>query len=133
MTFNVAWEERAEGLIVVQPSGHLDSNTYPILEDALGQLLGKATRVLVFDMEDLEYISSAGLRVLFKAAKAMEQNGGSYILSNLKPQIQKVFDIINALPSMRIFKDIEEVDAYLDVIQQREIARAKGEPLPEDP
>ena len=132
-SFDVTWEERAEGMIVVRPSGHLDSGTYTSLEDALGSLLGADTRVLIFDMAGLEYISSAGLRVLFKAAKAMEGCGGSYIMTNLRPQIQKVFDIINALPSMRVFRDIEEVDAYLDVIQQREIAKAKGEPLPEEP
>ncbi len=133
MAFDVTWEERAEGMIVVRPSGHLDSDTYTIFENALVPLLGQATRVMVFDMEALDYISSAGLRVLFKAVKALEAQGSSYLLSNLKPQIRKVFEIINALPDMRIFKDIQEVDAYLDVIQQREMARAKGEPLPEDP
>jgi anti-anti-sigma factor len=128
MDLDVSWEERAEGMFVVRPEGFLDSNTYTVLEDVLGNLIAPSTRVLAFDMGGLEYVSSAGLRVLFKAAKAVEGHGGSYVMSNLKPQIQKVFDIINALPGMRVFRDIQEVDAYLDTIQKREIARLKEEP-----
>ncbi len=128
MDLEVTWEERAEGMFVVQPKGFLDSNTYSILEDMLSTLIGPTTRALVFDMASLEYISSAGLRVLFKAAKAVEGLGGSYMMSNLKPQIQKVFDIINALPSMRVFESIEEVDAYLDAMQARELARLREDP-----
>ena len=127
MELQVTWEERAEGMFVVRPEGSLDSNTYTILEDVVAQLVGPSTRVLAFNMEALEYISSAGLRVLFKAAKALEEHGGSYMMSNLKPQIQKVFDIINALPSMRIFRDLQEADAYLDAMQKQEIARVRGE------
>jgi anti-anti-sigma factor len=128
MDLDVSWEERAEDMFVVRPRGFLDSNTYTVLEDVLSTLIAPSTRVLVFDMEGLEYISSAGLRVLFKAAKAVEGHGGTYVMSNLRPQIQKVFDIINALPSMRVFRDLREVDAYLDTIQKREIARLKDEP-----
>lgn len=128
MALEVTWNERAEGVFVVRPLGHLDSNTYTILEDVLDKLIAPSTSVLAFDMDGLEYISSAGLRVLFKAAKAVEAQGGKYFMSNLKPQIQKVFDIIKALPSMRIFKDIEELDGYLDVMQQKEVARLKEDP-----
>ncbi|MGD8388424.1 MAG: STAS domain-containing protein [Desulfobacteraceae bacterium] len=123
MTFDVKWEERDGGMVVVQPSGQLDSNTYTLLEEALNPLLKPSLRVLVFDMRDLQYITSAGLRVLFKAAKTVEELGGTYLMSNLQPQIQKVFDIIKVLPSMQIFRDIEEVDAYLDAMQQKEVAR----------
>jgi hypothetical protein len=38
---------------------------------------------------------------------------------NLQPQIKKVFDIINALPSMQIFASIEELDEYLDAMQKK--------------
>ncbi len=130
MALEVTWDERAEGVFLVRPSGHLDSDTYTILEDILDKLIEPSTRVLAFDMDQLEYISSAGLRVLFKAAKAVEGQGGKYCMSNLKPQIRKVFDIINALPSMRIFRDMDELDSYLDVMQKQEIARLKEEPLP---
>jgi hypothetical protein len=38
---------------------------------------------------------------------------------NLQPQIKKVFDIVNALPSMKIFASVDELDDYLDAIQKR--------------
>ena len=40
---------------------------------------------------------------------------------NLQPQIEKVFEIIKALPDQRIFKDIEELDRYLDRMQKKVI------------
>ena len=38
---------------------------------------------------------------------------------NLQPQIRKVFDIVSALPTMQVFKNIEELDEYLDVMQKK--------------
>ena len=42
---------------------------------------------------------------------------------NLKPQIKKVFEIINALPELNVFRSIEELDAYLDKMQKKEMGR----------
>jgi hypothetical protein len=38
---------------------------------------------------------------------------------NLQPQIKKVFDILNALPSLKVFASIQELDGYLDAMQTR--------------
>jgi anti-anti-sigma regulatory factor len=49
--------------------------------------------------------------VVFKAKKALKEINASFMMANLKPQIKKVFDIINALPDIRVFKSLEEMDA----------------------
>ena len=67
----------------------------------------------------LNYLSSAGIRVILKARDALKKNNGKVTFMNLQPQIKKVFDIINALPSVQIFASIEELDEYLDAMQKK--------------
>jgi anti-anti-sigma factor len=73
----------------------------------------------LLDMRHLEYISSAGLRVVFKAAKALKGDGRSLAVTNRQPQIEKVFEILQALPDMAVFSNEKELDAYLDAMQAR--------------
>jgi anti-anti-sigma factor len=120
MSFSVTSVQREQGAWLISPAGRLDGTTAPDLERELAPLLGESPRSLVFDLRDLEYISSAGLRVFFKAMKAMKESGGTCLLTHLQPPIKKVFDIVNALPDMQIFRSIEEADAYLDLMQQKE-------------
>ena len=123
MSLNVLVSSKKTGVYVVKPKGRLDSETYLVLEKKMDSLMESATRVLILDMSDLDYISSAGVRVVFKAKKALNASGGELMMANLKPQIRKVFEIINALPSFSVFKDIKEADAYLDTIQKKEIEK----------
>ncbi|MGB9437020.1 MAG: STAS domain-containing protein, partial [Desulfobacterales bacterium] len=75
--------------------------------------------VIIFDMEFADYISSTGIRVLLKTKKAMKAANGRMVFMNLQPQIQKVFDILKAIPSLKVFASIEELDQYLDLMQKR--------------
>jgi len=117
LTVNV--KEKTPGVFIVSLAGSLDSNTYTILDKRLDLILGGSPRIITLDMEHLDYISSMGVRVVIKAKKSLIKNGGDLILMNLQPQIQKVFEIINALPSQQIFSSIEELDHYLDRMQRK--------------
>ena len=71
--------------------GRLDTTTSPQLEGELrGGLDGVAS--LVFDLEKLDYISSAGLRVLLSAQKTMNRQG-EMVIRNVKPEIMEIFDV----------------------------------------
>ena len=70
-------------------------------------------------MAEVDYLSSAGIRVILKTKKALKTQGGKLVFMHLQPQIRKVFEIIEALPSMRVFKNIEEMDDYLDRMQKQ--------------
>jgi anti-anti-sigma factor len=70
-------------------------------------------------MKDLEFLSSAGLGVIFMTMKELNNRQGKIMLINLQPQVQRVFEIIKALDGMNIFKDREEMDAYLADMQQQ--------------
>lgn len=76
---------------LVTLEGRLDTNTAPELESALETLLPNVT-ALTFDLAKLEYISSAGLRVILKTQKAMSQKG-SMKLTHVPETVMEVFDI----------------------------------------
>ena len=79
------------GKVTLTLSGRLDTVTAPELEAALDTALGDA-KELVFDFNELEYISSAGLRVLLKAQKAMNAKGDMKV-TGVNETIMEVFDI----------------------------------------
>ncbi len=101
--------------------GSLDSNTSSNLQQSIDANINNSVKTTILDFEKLEFLSSAGLRVIFKVKKRMENNGGKFLMVNLQPQIIKVFEIIKAIDSMSIFKDQAELDAYLKVIQDKVI------------
>jgi anti-anti-sigma factor len=112
-------EERGGAVLRVSLDGSLDGSTAPQLDADLTARIRSGLNLLVLDMKRLSYISSAGLRVVFKAAKALRPMGGSVAMANRQPQIVKVFEIVKALPDMQVFKSDEELDEYLTSMQQK--------------
>ena len=77
--------------LTISLEGRLDTVTSPVLESELqGSLDG--VEELVFDMEKLQYISSAGLRVLLTAQKVMNKQG-SMVVRNACEDIREIFDV----------------------------------------
>ncbi len=101
------------GHFTLLPFGPIDSDTYLDFNDQITPLLQASTKGIILDLSNVDYISSAGLGVLFTMKKFLKQNGGELLFSNLKPQIKKLFEIVNALPKETLFKSTEEADAYL--------------------
>lgn len=100
--------------------GHLDTHTYQQADSALEPVLADpSVTLLVLDLSELDYISSAGLRTVFRARKALGARGGKVLVANPQPQIRKVFDLVKAVPFSEIFSSTAEADAYLDAMQKR--------------
>jgi anti-anti-sigma factor len=119
MALRVDTSQKAADAFTVSLAGSLDNSTYQLLDAKLKPLLEKDVYLLIFDMGGLEYLSSVGVRSILQARNAVQKNDGKVVFMNLQPQIQTVFDIIKAIPSMQIFADVEELDAYLDAIQKQ--------------
>ena len=83
-------KEQNGGALDIAPEGRLDTTTAPELEAELKNLEGVTE--LKFDLAGLEYISSAGLRVLLSAQKTMNKQG-SMIILNTRPEIMDIFEI----------------------------------------
>ena len=119
MLLSVSSTEARAGVFAVTPVGSINSETYGILESEIESILGTLPRAVVLDMKSVGYMSSAGLRIIQKTKKALKKNEGDFIVVNLQPQIRKVFEIVNALPSLTVFSSNEEMDQYLDTMQRR--------------
>ena len=88
--FNISKETNGSNLTIAI-SGRLDTTTAPELESELkGSLDGITT--LIMDCKELEYISSAGLRVFLSAQKTMNKQGGM-IVRNASDEVKEVFEV----------------------------------------
>lgn len=119
MNLSVQIQPANNGSQRVAIGGRLDTHSYQELDRQLAPLLASPIHSLVLDLANLEYISSAGVRSVFKARKALAARGGRVLVAHPQPQIQKVFDVVKAVPLNEIFSSMAEADAYLDAMQQK--------------
>jgi len=99
--------------VTINLVGSLDTATAPELERQLVPVLSGPVKDIVFDLAQLKFISSAGLRVFSSTRKTLRERGGQASFVHMQPQIQEVFEIIKSLPGVSIFKNIAEFDQYL--------------------
>jgi anti-anti-sigma factor len=103
----------------VHLEGRLDGETVAVLDGELDKLANSPATVVVFDLGGLEYISSAGLRSIFRIQKLLAERSGRAMLVNARPQVQKVFEIVKATDLVSVFSSIQELDRYLDAMQRK--------------
>ena len=77
---------------VVRIAGNLDTQTSPVTEEQLTQLIEDGATKILLDFEKLNYISSSGLRVLLVAHKRLEGNSGQVRICNPNKMVREVFD-----------------------------------------
>ena len=100
--------------------GRLDTLTAPQLDEKMAPLLdAKEVTTLVFQLDALDYVSSAGIRCMIRAHKAITGRGGQVSIVNPQPGVRKVFEIVKALPAENVFASEAELDAYLDAMQRK--------------
>ena len=91
-------QDRVGSVLVVAPSGRVDSTTTETLERALAAAFDAGERRLVVDFGGVSYISSLGLRALLVAAKRMRERQGTLVLCGLGDAVRQVFDLAGFLP-----------------------------------
>ena len=78
---------------ILEFEGNLDTNTSPDAEATINELIDNGSTKLLANFEELNFISSAGLRVLLATAKKLRGTGGDLRICALNPTVQEVFDI----------------------------------------
>src|SRR5262245_4015804 len=119
MALSIHLEEGASFTKTMRLVGRLDNDTAAEFERELDKVLGSALKVLVFELSGLEYTTSAGLRVFMRAQQSMKQRAGKVLFVNPQPPVRKVFDIAKAADLNAIFRNVQELDAYLDGMRWR--------------
>jgi anti-anti-sigma factor len=127
MDLSIHIEPPIDGNQRVALGGRLDTNSHAELDRQLAPILESTVRSLVLDLAHLDYISSAGIRSILRARKALAARHGKLLVVNPQPQIQKVFDVVKAVPLSEIFTSIAEADAYLDVMQRKVLSAGEDE------
>jgi anti-sigma B factor antagonist len=106
------------GPVTLKLTGSLDTATAPELERQLTPVLSGPIKHLVFDLAQLKFISSAGLRVFSATRKTLQARGGQTSFVHMQPQIQEVFEIMKSLPGVAVFENVAELDRYLAARQR---------------
>jgi anti-anti-sigma factor len=83
---------KENGIIRIVVSGRLDADSAPKAEKILKKILAKNKTSLLFDLCELEYMSSAGLRVILYAAREVYQKGGKIVLCCLNEILKEIFE-----------------------------------------
>lgn len=78
---------------VVKPDGEVDIYTSPKMKEVLIDSLKEKDADILIDCNNLEYVDSTGLGVLISVLKRVRESGNNIIITNLKPNIRKLFDI----------------------------------------
>lgn len=101
-------ETKSNGNVqVVSVKGSLDALTAPELADMLATQLREGRTQLVADLTNLDYTSSAGLRVLLNAVKDARSKGGDLRLAAVQPNVNKVLDLSGFMSIMKSFADVD--------------------------
>jgi anti-sigma B factor antagonist len=125
MALTIQLEEARSFTKTLRLAGRLDNETAADLDREVDKVLASAIKVLVFDLGGLTYTTSAGLRSFLRAQKVMGQRGGKVLFVDVQAPVQKVFDIVKAVDLASVFRNVQELDQYLDVMQKK--AREEGE------
>ncbi len=86
-------EKNHDDVNVFSLTGRLDSNTSPSLETKINDALEKGLTKLIINFEHLDYISSAGLRVILKTTKDLKRTDGKIMLCSMQDYVKEVFEI----------------------------------------
>lgn len=97
-------EENAEGATVLVPIARVDSATAKAFEAKVLQVVNAGAPKIVIDFSELDYISSAGLRVVLVGAK-MTRAPRKFALCGMKPHIREVFDVSGFAKILAIHPD----------------------------
>ena len=93
-----------DSVMVVDFSGNLDTNTAADAEAHFRNLIEQGATKILANFQNLEYISSAGLRVLLATAKKMKTSGGEFRLCNLNEMATEVFEMSGFSTILSVFK-----------------------------
>lgn len=97
--------EKETGFSIAHASGKIDATTSDDLEDALVDLLEQGEDNIILDMEDISYISSAGLRVLVVVTKQV-YDSGHFCLCNANDNVLEIIEMAGFNVFMNIYDDL---------------------------
>lgn len=116
MSLHIKIDPRSEDVYYLILTGMIDGDTSQQLETMLRSFDNKKLKALLLDMAEIDYISSAGIRVILWAQKYFKDKGTHFAMVCLKPKVEKIFETVKLMPILDIYNDIATADRYIDEI-----------------
>lgn len=133
-----------DGVRVVAPAGEIDTRSSWQLEDKLTAAVDQGERSLLIDCADLDYITSAGLRVLLMVGKRLQAEAGHLALCRLNAEVREVLEVAGMVEHFAILESREEglgslrraarlarvADLAISLLREKDVAPPSPGPLP---
>lgn len=101
-------QKQRDDILILTPRGRIDSSNAAEFERLLTEQLDAGCQRLVLDFSGLDYISSAGLRVVLLAGKKLRISQGRMVLASLQDMVREVFDMSGFLALFAVAPSVEE-------------------------
>ncbi len=100
--------EEKQGKTILRLEGRIDASTSNLLEKEINDLIEKKHLSLLVDFFEVEYLSSAGMRVLLSGAKKMKNSGGNFLLFGMNDEVMEIIKMAGFEKILRIFSSEKE-------------------------
>jgi len=118
MADNILVERRPDGTAAIILIGRLDAENAGLVEQALDAVMDKRPWRVILDLGRLNYIASAGIRIILKLRQLQLASNGKLFMLEMQPQVKRVFELMQLLRVQEMFDSEADLDAYLDSVQQ---------------
>jgi anti-anti-sigma factor len=108
-------QKEENGIVSIAIAGRLDADSSPEAEKVVKEALEGQTTSVLFNLSGLEYLSSAGLRVLLSAAKEMRRREGKIVLCCLNEFVKEIFEVSGFQSLIPI---ADSVESGIEVLSQ---------------
>ena len=105
-------EENKQGYVTLTPVGEIDANSSVDLDEKMEELIGDGRLQIHVNMEETNYISSAGLGVFVSRLDELNVLKGKLVLSSLQENVKDVFELLGLTQLITIVEDDSEVATY---------------------
>ena len=105
--------ERTGGTVVAKSYERVDGANARQFQDDLEAVIEESDRVVILDLQDLRYISSAGLRVMLLTAKGLSRQGAKFAVCSLSQPVQEVFQISGFDKIIQVHPSLDDAKAAL--------------------
>lgn len=94
--------------LVVFVAGKIDASNSPKIEKEIATYTATVQKIVILDLQGLEYMSSAGLRVVLISAKHLKAKGQDLLISGLQGPVKDVFELSGLYSIFKIFQTVED-------------------------
>ena len=103
--------DNSQSVSVMKVTGRVDSETAPDLDAALSKLLNENRNKIVLNLQDVDFLSSAGLRAMVKALKGAQKSGGDVRLAAVSQPIEVILRTVGMMQMFKMYSTSEEAVA----------------------